>query len=672
MKKLIILLFLLLSSLCYGDAYYIATVFDACEIWDVQYAQADNTMYLVDGNDWPQKLTRAAHNDWTIADMDISTGPFLPENDEDITITPSGTKDSITLTASSSIFLETHNGSIWEINQKRSNTSYTGSLNDDESGDSTDYFVGGYSFITDGTWDATVTLERSTNNGVTWKNALVPMNSTHFDNPAETEEDGAIYRVTMSDYVSGTCDWTFTITDPLNHGVVKITDYESGTVVTGTVLTALDSTDATKHWREPYWSDRYGWPKTVCYHQQRLVFGGSTTYPQILWFSKTGNPENFMEGALDDSAFLVALTGQNPIRWLASKDYLIIGTSGSVGIWGERGEAVKFTSPAYQEQTNVGSAAIMPALASESLLYVERGNRNIREFSYSLQHDKYLSPDLTLLSEDITNSGIKDVAFQYRPQPILWCVLNNGDIATLTYDAQQQVIGWAKQTTDGDFESVCRIPGIEFEDEIWVIVNRTIDGNDYKYVERFAPRDWGTDTNDCWFVDSGLSYTGSEVNDFNGLDHLIGENIYILGDGVFEPNEVVDANGEIIIDRAAARVTAGLPYTSKYESLPLVIDPQDKAMQKHVQALDFDFYKTGYCKYGDSATLDDLTYINFENDMNFDPNATAQDLTTCLSRFRRYPYPYASKKKQTIYVESDAPFPLTIRQIITQYGMNAP
>lgn len=60
-----------------------------------------------------------------------------------------------------------------------------------------------------------------------------------------------------------------------------------------------------------------------------------------------------------------------------------------------------------------------------------------------------------------------------------------------------------------DFRSVACIPGrsarangdTRLDDEVWVVVDRTIDGNDYKFIEQFQPLDWGDDPNYCWFVD---------------------------------------------------------------------------------------------------------------------------------------------------------------------------
>jgi hypothetical protein len=83
------------------------------------------------------------------------------------------------------------------------------------------------------------------------------------------------------------------------------------------------------------------------------------------------------------------------------------------------------------------------------------------------------------------------------------------------------VLAWARHITGQDpndmtswdeFESVAVIPGrsarangdTRLDDEIWVVVKRTVNGTDSRYIEQFQPMDWGPDPNYCWFVDCGL------------------------------------------------------------------------------------------------------------------------------------------------------------------------
>ena len=751
----------------YGSAYEIVTPFLEADLFNIQTAQVDNIMYLVDGTNPPQKLTRAGHTSWTIEDAPINTGPFQAQNETTTTITPTGyslaanaaaetftitgsgdlssiftddkdfvvggstandgtwtvsstnatdpfiitvtgniadgTDDgtilvqggAVTLTASASIFQAGHagNGSCWEISQKRGTSSLKETLNADESSTSTASFTSGYSFTTSGVWDATVTLERSTDYGTTWDAALSPLNSINFNNPAEFEDDVVLHRATMSDYVSGSCKFTHTISDVWNHGIVNVTGYTSGTVVTGVIVANaiprpeivydpinkvysifhggkvdkdklrrpnyLASTDPTTRWREPYWSDYRGWPKTVEIHQQRLIFGGSDTFTQTLWFGKSDpdDYENFAEGTLDTSSFTVALEGQNPITWLLGEDYLFIGTSGSCGLYGNAGEAHTPTSPSYREQTRNGAKNIQATIAGNAILYIERGSRKIRELGFSLQNDTYVSTDLTLISENITEGGIVDSAFQARPEPVLWCVLD-GDIATLTYQREQAVVAWSLQITDGDFESVTTIPSAD-EDEVWVIANR----DNGRFIEQFQPRDWGSDDDDAWFCDSGISYSGTATTSFTGATHLADESVVVYADGIIQPNVTVTSGGAFILGVAASNVIIGHSYTSKLETMPIVVDPQDRAYSKKITALNLDFYKTGACSFGNGPDSE-LTKINFFSGAGLDASV---DLYTSTRSFKHVSFMYGPTTKQTVFLQTSEPAPLTIRQIIPEF-----
>ena len=668
-----------IDSLYSTTAFEIETPYLTADLFGLDFIKSEDVMYIAHPDYEPRQLSRSGHTLWSLDALNIGTGPFQAENiDTDLTITPAGDTftagSDITLTAASNLFFTGHVGSIWQIDQVRDTSQISGTFTANGNSISTPFFSGAYGFTTSGNSDGTITLMRSTNNGASWRPALTALTDTNFDNPAEIEEDGAIYRVVMSNFGSGSPTYTFTITDNLNKGVVRITGLEDGTNATATVVTALVDGTATSNWREGYWSDFRGWPETVAIHQQRLTFGASTTFPQTVWFGKTDPDDytNFTEGTLDTSAFTVVLAGNNPIQWLLSQDYLLIGNSGSCGKYGDQGKAVTPTSPNYQEQTREGAASLPGIIAGDAILYVERGSRTIREFVFDFQSDKYQSPDLSVLSPEITESGIKDVAYQFRPYPILWCVLNNGDIATLTYQKSQSVVAWTKQITDGDFESITVIPNTT-EDEVWVTVNRQIESSDARYVEQFQPQDWGSDDNDAWFVDSGITYSGSPETEFSGADHLEGETVSIYADLLIESPEVVGAGalgtGEFVIDNAAARVLVGMPFTSKLETMPIVIDPQDKAANKKVKRVWFDLYKTGAMEYGNGADSDLTTVLFFDNSLIIDSEETATDLHTSRIRPLDFRWVYGSTKKQTVYVENSQPMPLTIRSITLSFNL---
>jgi len=143
--------------------------------------------------------------------------------------------------------------------------------------------------------------------------------------------------------------------------------------------------------------------------------------------------------------------------------------------------------------------------------------------------DKYVSPDLTALAEHITLNGITSIARQKNPDSIVWATLGNGDLISVTYERDQDVIAWAKHPLGGDgyAQSVCVIPEAT-EDAVYISVGRTIVGDavysgdepvlsgtetvmrsigDVTYIEKMASRTI-TEAKDAFFVDCGLSVDG--------------------------------------------------------------------------------------------------------------------------------------------------------------------
>ncbi len=504
-----------------GDPFELITTFTTAELADIQFVQSADIMWLVHPDHEVQELSRTGHTSWTLTDEDLITGPFIARNTTATTITPSATTGVITLTASAAIFDSNHIGSIWQLSNIVDNNSISGSFTgppqDANSATVSVLKDQLFIFMTHGFWAGTVILQRSYDDGSTWRDVLT--RAYKDDGNLDFAPDGgekvadALYRVRMNAYTSGTLDYNFEVLSFELDGVVEITDFNNSTVVTGTVRKTLGNTAATTEWAEGYFSDKHGWPGAVVFHEERLVYGGNEDYPQTIWMSQAGDYNNFTAGALAADAIIYSLPGQNLIQWMASQDFLFIGTLGGAGRLGGNSPHDAISAEeisTYRQQTYTGSADIQAVIATDQILFVERGQRRLREFAFNIERDKYTSPDLTLLAEHITESGITEIAYQERPESILWCVRDDGVLLSFTYKREQEVVAWARHVTDGTVESVAVIPGDE-EDEVWLIVNRTINSNTKRYVEQLQPFDWGSDQTDMWFVDSGLRFDGGDA-----------------------------------------------------------------------------------------------------------------------------------------------------------------
>jgi hypothetical protein len=201
----------------------------------------------------------------------------------------------------------------------------------------------------------------------------------------------------------------------------------------------------------------------------------------------------------------------------------------------------------------------------------------MRELAYNWELDSYVAPDMTILANLVTNDGIDDTAFEKTPDSILWCVRNDGELPVFSYERGENITAWSRlvtQTnlagtlTDSDFESVVRIHG-DPEDEVWVIVERTIDSSTVRYIEQFQPRDFGSEAEDAYYVDCGITYDGSSSSQITGLDHLVGQTVYVLGDGNALSTEIVSSSGHVDIDSAVTKAQIGLGYEVHMRTMPL-------------------------------------------------------------------------------------------------------
>lgn len=220
--------------------------------------------------------------------------------------------------------------------------------------------------------------------------------------------------------------------------------------------------------------------------------------------------------------------------------------------------------------TNYGSSFSVPVQIDTHTIFLQRGMRKFRRTEYKLSSDTYAAKDITILSEHITSSGITDIAFSNEPDSFIWGTREDGDLVGLTYEPEYEVYAWHRHKSggaDAKIISIAVADGVTvFKDELWAIIERTIDESTVKYVE-FMVEGLSSedDQEDAFFVDSGVTKTGSGFTTFDGLDHLEGEEVSILADGAVQAPKTV-ASGEITLDTAADKAHAGLEF-------PTFVDP---------------------------------------------------------------------------------------------------
>lgn len=90
--------------------YEITTPWGIADVFDLVFKQSADVLYLTHEGYVPQQISRTSDTSWSIADYESGDGPYLDQNTSAVTMNPSGTSGSITITASSATFVSTDVG----------------------------------------------------------------------------------------------------------------------------------------------------------------------------------------------------------------------------------------------------------------------------------------------------------------------------------------------------------------------------------------------------------------------------------------------------------------------------------------------------------------------------------------------------------------------------------
>jgi hypothetical protein len=240
----------------------------------------------------------------------------------------------------------------------------------------------------------------------------------------------------------------------LGDGWGTITAYTSGTVVTWTITEAATGSGSTT-WSLGAFSDTTGHPSCVSFFEQRLVFAATSNEPQTLYFSKSGDYENMTSGtdAADAMVYTIASNFVNAIRYLKSQRTLIIGTTGGEYTLSADGTdaAVTPTNITIKKQSSYGSANVDALTVGNAVIFLQRAKRKIRELAYNFDQDSYVAPDLTILNDAVTESGVNEMEFQQSPDSLIWVVRDDGVLGSLCYQRSENVVAWTRHKLGGHF-----------------------------------------------------------------------------------------------------------------------------------------------------------------------------------------------------------------------------
>lgn len=408
------------------------------------------------------------------------------------------------------------------------------------------------------------------------------------------------------------------------------------------------------------------YPTAVAHHEQRRWFGGTVNEPQVMWATRTGTESNLTSSipsrAADAMELRAAAMQNNRIRHLVPLNDLIALTAGGVfRIFSDGAAAITPDTVSIKAQGNAGASMTQPVTTADSIMYVQKHGARLREIRYATNDSSgnttFTTLDVTLMAPHRFNGyRIVDLAYSQTPDQVVWAVRSDGVLCGLTHVPEQQVYGWHFHETDGIYESCCVIAEGD-ADVLYVVVKRTIDGRDVRFIERLRTRLFTTQ-DEAFFVDCGKTWYGSAATEIGGLHHLEGETVSILADGAVVPDQVV-VDGKITLDTAATPVHIGLPYSSRLKTLPLSVESVPaggQGRQKNVNAVAVRVSQSSLVKAGPS--FDKLTA--------YPARAVSDDLGSPPAlrsgEFRLNVTP-SWGPDGAVCIEQSAPLPLTVLSI---------
>lgn len=540
--------------------YEITTPWEATELFDVNFVQSADVMYLVHPSHPPQKLSRQGHTDWALAAISFTPDVAAPAS---ATVATAG-------------LVPWKTGKQVLVGEPRSNAGklYL-SASDGNTGATAPIHTSGTE--TDGTVDWTFQDDLTT---YKYKVTAISDKTGEESLPVLSNE---VTTDLVTNGVKNTITW-----DPVtgashyilyrdDNGVFgRIGGTEETTFVDQNITPDLSDTPPIAN--NPFPGDD-NYPGCVDLFEQRLLFAGTNNRPRTIFMSSIGAFENFStrNPSQDNDAVTVTLASSrvNRIRHLvdAGGDLLAFTANTEWSIKrGNNSDAITPTSLRLQVQSHFGAGRATPLPIGKLVLFPESKGKTVRTLAYEFATDGYNGNDIAILSDHLFEGReIVEWCYTQSPDGVVWLVMDDGVCLALTLQPEHKITGWTRMATDGVVESVCSVDEGPADRTYW-LAQRTIDdgtpdGRTVRYVERMYMRDF-KDMRDAHFVDAGLTHDGAPVSALSNLHHLEGKTLSALCDGNVVSGLVVE-NGRVTLPNPASKVHIGIPYTAEIETLPL-------------------------------------------------------------------------------------------------------
>lgn len=549
--------------------------------------------------------------------------------------------------------------------------------------------------------------------------------------PSATSGTGITITASSGYFVEEHVPCKIKITHGTTTGVATIVGYTSSTVVTADVNINFGATTASDNWEESAWSEARGYPRDVVSHEQRLVWFGNISQPDTIWASQVGNPFILMQRRLaqdiasgadtsginffidtnipDDKknyngnvqvlltqpfSFNLPAETVTPITWASSGRNLLVGTTTAEYVI--TGGSFDINNINIRRQTSYGALGAKALSVDNQVLYIQRGGKSIRNFKYNEENGSYISRNIAITGEHLSRHGDsifseyeddyrwKCMAHQ-RSEDIVWLLNSSNRLVGIRFSQENEMVAFCKLQFDTNssqqdvrvFSITCLPSADGSRDELWVVLERTINSSTVYYLERVS-QDFDGDTlydtnqdvesNQSVFVDSSVQIDnsgGTITNTLTGLSHLEGETVTFIYRGV-KVGEYTVSSGEIALDAAGQTAVetngygwVGIEYDGIWESLDVNAGGDlgfSEGQYQRIADADIRFFKTRSAQYGSVNDTD-------QNDTQYDAEFNLSGTTDLFSDVKECNIPNSTDTENRIQVKNNGPYPCRVLSI---------
>ena len=318
----------------------------------------------------------------------------------------------------------------------------------------------------------------------------------------------------------------------------------------------------------PPWTNETGYPATSEVFQGRLWLASTKDEPSGLWGSKSGEHGNFIVGGgLPADAVYLPLATNGVIQSMVGSSntlYLMTDlgehTITSQGLFIQSGDAA--TTPV----SSYGSSNVNARVLGSQIAFVSPDTKKLLVASFDDSLKNWIASDTSIVAQHLLTARLGEFHDLRNPEYQVVCLTEDGNWKQMLYDNSMGLLGWQKNTIDGNILSMT-VTKSRDGDVLWAVVDRggrtdivkmNPIGVEDVLLDYWVSRPINEDTDGFYVI---------------GLDHLANQVVGILIDGTTHKQVTVSSIGHARLTRGGTSAHVGLPYKAIAVTLP--VEPAD-------------------------------------------------------------------------------------------------